>query len=64
MKASGWTISSMGMEKNLGQMAQFMRESTLLVRNMEEVFTAGMMDPSIMATGKRTKSRDSEPIPG
>lgn len=64
MRVSGWTISSMVMEKNLGQMAQSMKVNTSQERSMEEVFTVGTMDLSIMAIGKRTRSRVLALTPG
>ena len=54
-KVNGWMIFNMAMEKNLGQMAQYMKDSTSQERNTEEVCTVGTTDLSIMATGKRTR---------
>ena len=64
MRVSGWTIFNTAMEKNPGQMGLSMKVSTLQERNMEEVSTAGMTDPSTMATGKKIRSRDLERTPG
>ena len=64
MRVNGWMISNMDMEKNHGQMVQSMKVNTSQERNTEEVFIAGTMDPSIMAIGKKIKSKVSVHTPG
>ena len=64
MRATGETIFSMDLEKKAGPMARFMKESTMLERNMASDFITGMMDLSIMESGMRIRSRDLEHIAG
>ena len=64
MRVNGWTISNMGTEKNHGQMVQFMKVNISQERSTEEVFIAGMMDPSIMVIGKKIRSKVSVRTPG
>jgi len=54
-KDHGKTICSMGMAKKRGLMAQYMKESIWQEKNMDKVFTAGMMDLGMEENGLKTK---------
>lgn len=64
MRVTGEMIFNMVKEKNLGPMAQFIKESTLEERNMELESIAGMTAVSTKEIGMKTKLKGLEPIVG
>lgn len=58
MKVLGRMIYNMEKVKKLGMMVQFMKENTLLGKNMDMEYIAGMMDPDMKGNGLKIKLKD------